>query len=191
MAVINALIQARGYRRYLEIGCQYDVCFAAIQALDKVGVDPVSGGTERMTSDLFFATDPEPFDIVLIDGDHHHGQVRRDLANALRWLRPGGVVVMHDVLPTDERFESLELCGTVWRAFATARQFLDLEAVTGDFDLGVGIIRKHPNSAPISLGGRSMDALTWDDFVANRTAWMRPISEDEILALISLPPKSW
>ena len=191
MEVINRLILARNYRRYLEIGCQYDISFNAVEAPEKVGVDPVSGGTHRMTSDAFFATDPKPFDIVLVDGDHHHDQVFRDLTNSLAWLNPGGVVVMHDCLPTDDRFESLELCGTVWRAFAWCRQSPFLEAFTGDFDLGVGIVRGSLNSAPISLGGRSMDELTWTDFVTNRTAWMRPLSEDEILRLISLPPESW
>jgi hypothetical protein len=191
MGVINALIQARGYRRYLEIGCQYDISFNAVQAPEKVGVDPVSGGTHRMTSDAFFALRHEPFDVVLIDGDHHHDQVFRDVGNALGLLAPGGAVVMHDCLPTNSRFEELDLCGTVWRAFAMMRERHELEAFTGDFDLGVGIVRKYPNSAPISLGGRSMDALTWSDFVTNRQAWMRPLPEDALLALIALPPESW
>ena len=49
--VINSLIVGLGYSRYLEIGCQSNVNFDAVGAMRKVGVDPSSGGTVRMSSD--------------------------------------------------------------------------------------------------------------------------------------------
>ena len=39
-----------------------------------VGVDPLLGGTHRMTSDAFFAANADAFDLIFIDGLH---QVRR------------------------------------------------------------------------------------------------------------------
>lgn len=39
---------------------------------------------------------PVPFDIVFIDGCHYREYVARDTENALRYLRPGGLVVWHD-----------------------------------------------------------------------------------------------
>ena len=188
--VINTLIELRGYHRYLEIGCQYDVTLGAVRAAEKVGVDPVSGGTLRMTSDEFFSMATEPFDIVLIDGDHDHDQVFRDLCNSLRLIRSGGAVVMHDCLPPTLEYEGLHLCGTAWRAFAKTRERPDLESFTGDFDFGVGIVRRHRNSAPIRID-RPMSALTYDDLTANREAWMRPLSPDDVSALLRLPSESW
>lgn len=35
-----------------------------------VGVDPLLGGTHRMTSDAFFAANTEHFDLIFIDGLH-------------------------------------------------------------------------------------------------------------------------
>ncbi len=181
MDLINLLIRKRGYRRYLEIGCFADQCFREIAVEHKVGVDPCSGGTVRMTSDAYFAEAierGERFDIVFIDGLHHHDQVYRDVINALEVLTPGGAILMHDCLPPDRYHETaadgnIQFCGTCWRAFVMFRQRPDLDAITANFDYGVGLIRKVPNPLPITIG-KTMDQLTYDDFLANRQAWMRP-----------------
>jgi SAM-dependent methyltransferase len=101
-AVVNLLLaNARG-GRYLEIGCAGNDLFDAVMAADKVGVDPVRGGTHRMTSDAFFADwRGEGFDVVFIDGLHLYDQVRRDLDGALRVLKPGGWIAIHDMMPRD------------------------------------------------------------------------------------------
>ena len=189
--VINLLIASRGYRRYLEIGCEEDGCFSLIQSEIKVGVDPVSGGTHRLASDEFFAgavAAGERFDLIFIDGDHHHHQVMGDVENAIATLSEHGCIVMHDCLPpiaswaTPERLQN-DWCGTVWRAFAKLRERPDLECVCGDFDAGVGIVRLLPNRAPI-VTAKSMDEMTWDDFTSHRADWMRPISPDAVRALV-------
>ena len=58
VAVINYLVGKTGglSSRYLEIGCASNDLFHSVASLQKVGVDPASGGTHRMTSDVFFAT---------------------------------------------------------------------------------------------------------------------------------------
>jgi hypothetical protein len=188
--VITLLIESRGYQSYVEIGCEDDGSFSRIRCPVKIGVDPVSGGTLRMTSDEFFAgtrAKGEKFDLVFIDGDHHHDQVMRDVDNAIASLNPGGCIVMHDCLPpkaswaTPERTQN-EWCGTVWRAFAKLRERPDLDCVCGDFDVGVGIVRMLPNSAPI-VTGKTLEEMTYDDFVAHRRDWMRPVRGDVIRAL--------
>ena len=40
--------------RYLEIGCDNDICFKSIPVINKIGVDPTRGGNVRDTSDNFF-----------------------------------------------------------------------------------------------------------------------------------------
>jgi len=145
-------------------------------------VDPAQGGTVRMTSDDYFAqaiAEGTKFDIVFIDGLHHHDQVYRDIINSLEVLTPGGSILMHDCLPPDAYHEkdpvtgAIAFCGTCWRAFVMMRQRLDLDAITGDFDYDVGLIRRVPNPLPIVVG-KTMDELTYADFLANREAWMRP-----------------
>jgi len=39
---------------------------------------------------------PGPFDVVFIDGCHFYDYVKKDTANALQHLRPGGLVIWHD-----------------------------------------------------------------------------------------------
>lgn len=195
---INLFIERRGYKRYLEIGCFADTCFNQIRAESKVGVDPASGGTVRKTSDAFFAdaiAAGERFDIVFIDGLHHHDQVYRDVENSLTCLSDGGAILMHDCLPPDRYHETdpvtngITFCGTVWRAFVQFRKRLDLDAIVGDFDYGVGLIRKVRNPVPLALE-KTMDNLCYADFSANREAWMRPVGSEVFQMLADRPWRS-
>ncbi len=45
---------------------------------------------------LEWATLPGLFDLIFIDGCHAYDYVHQDTANALRYLRPGGLIVRHD-----------------------------------------------------------------------------------------------
>jgi hypothetical protein len=51
IAVVNLLLSKMVDPPYLEIRCASNTLFNSVPALHKVGVDPVSGGTERKTSD--------------------------------------------------------------------------------------------------------------------------------------------
>jgi SAM-dependent methyltransferase len=102
IALTNLLMARFPNGDYLEIGCADNALFNSVAAANKVGVDPRRGGTHRLTSDAFFATyDGAPFDLIFIDGLHLYEQVRRDLDGALRVLKPGGWIAMHDMLPRD------------------------------------------------------------------------------------------
>ncbi len=106
IALVNLLLSGRPQARYLEIGCAGDELFRAVMAPVKIGVDPARGGTHRMTSDAFFASwEGEGFDVIFVDGLHLYDQVRRDLVNALKWLKPGGWIALHDMLPRDWKEE--------------------------------------------------------------------------------------
>ena len=188
VTVINTLISRLGYSRYLEIGCNDDGTFRQITAPTKTGVDPVRGGTIRTTSDAFFARSPGMFDVIFIDGDHHHAQVHRDVVNSLAHLAPLGTIVMHDCLPPDPGHESLNLCGTTWRAFVQTRTRADLDSFVCDFDYGIGIVRKAPNPAIVQIA-QSMDALTYADLSAHRARWMRPATMAHLVGRIASWPK--
>ena len=65
--IINKII-AKKLQSYLEIGCYKDENFREIKIAKKVGVDPVSGGTIRDTSDNFFLKNKDFYDIILLMG---------------------------------------------------------------------------------------------------------------------------
>jgi hypothetical protein len=98
---------------YLEIGVSQAVTFHAISAAHKVAVDPrfrfdperrePSSDYHEQTSDDYFCNHIERekrFDVIFIDGLHTFEQTLRDLINAVDHLKPGGIIVVDDVLPT-------------------------------------------------------------------------------------------
>ena len=81
--LIEYLIEKNNYSDYLEIGCDQDQLFSKIRINNKKGVDPVSGGNIRKTSDDFFQANDEMFDIIFIDGLHTYDQVKKDILNSV------------------------------------------------------------------------------------------------------------
>ena len=81
--IIQDIISKQKYKNYLEIGCDNDENFSHIAIENKIGVDPLKGGTLRMTSDEFFQKNLENFDIIFLDGLHTYDQTIKDINNAL------------------------------------------------------------------------------------------------------------
>lgn len=143
-AVILHLINKLNVRKYLEVGCHKNENFACIPLIDKVGVDPAAGGTHRMTSDQFFASNADKFDLVFLDGLHTYGQVRNDILNALNCLNQGGAIVLHDMLPMSWRTQRVPRISGIWNGdvWKAAFEFsmtegIDLKVVTVDHGVGV------------------------------------------------------
>lgn len=183
-------------RTYLEIGCRDDECFAHLRTIvpTSIGIDPIMGGTHRMTSDEFFAQSKgQTWDLIFIDGDHHHDQVANDLRNAIDSLNPDGVIVMHDVWPFAPHMEDPSYSGTVWRAFVAegrTRSYVEGFAakVPGD-PVGVGLLRLRPNSLLITDPMlRAMEVLTLGMMFDHEHDWMRHIPFDHACKRLGLPP---
>lgn len=164
---------------YLEIGCKTNETFDKINAKRKVGVDPVAGGTVKMTSDEYFAQTDEKFDLIFIDGDHRCRQVAKDIENSLSHLAEGGMIISHDCNPPTIEYESTDnyKCGDAWKAFVHYRQDPNLDAVVCDVDFGIGVIRRGKNPSPVVLDKLFID-LKWDDLVSNRRGWLLPCNID-------------
>ena len=90
--IVQNIIDLKNYKSYLEIGTFKDELFASVKCNKKIGVDPVSGGNVRKTSDKFFLENKEKFDLIFIDGLHHYNQVKKDIANSLVALNDKGVI---------------------------------------------------------------------------------------------------
>jgi hypothetical protein len=158
-ALVNRLCAERPEGRYLEIGCAGDELFNAVMAADKVGVDPVRGGTHRMTSDAYFDANPDArFDVIFIDGLHLYDQVRRDLVNALAALNPGGWIALHDSFPRDwleEHVPQIVSSGWTGDGWKVAFELLETEGV--DFRLVAidhGVVVVKPLHAGVALADR-------------------------------------
>ena len=114
--VIQNVIDLKGYKSYLEIGCDNDENFKKIRVETKIGVDPVRGGTIRKTSDEFFFENSIFFDCIFIDGLHEYDQVKKDINNSLNYLNNGGVIFVHDCMPRvslNKRSLDLNMSGQV------------------------------------------------------------------------------
>lgn len=132
-----------------------------------------------MTTDEFFLQNTETFDIVFIDAFHHHTQVMKDFQNSLKVLNSGGIILFHDCNPHNQRYELQDACGTAWRAMVHIRANPNFDAIVGNYDYGVGLVRVTQNDDPITVL-KSMDELTYDDLNTNRNAWLRLSSWNDV-----------
>lgn len=197
VVVAQAILDALDNGTYLEIGVASGSSFIPIKAKRKWGVDPeyVLTGRRlakyavfsvlrlkderlfRMTSDEFFATKAKALlrdgvDVCFVDGLHTYDQSLRDVLNALQYLKPKGVILMHDCNPSTELtalpaaniYEMIERnvpgwtgawSGDVWKALVHLRSLRDdVSAFALDCDSGIGVITKsYPGSRlPYSEG---------------------------------------
>ena len=83
--IVQEIIDFKNYRSYLEIGCYKNDLFNIVKCDLKIGVDPVSGGNYRMTSDEFFKKYSDlKFDVIFIDGLHEYDQCKKDCINSMK-----------------------------------------------------------------------------------------------------------
>jgi len=77
---------------------------------------------------------PTVFDLVYIDGGHSYEQVISDLANFSPLVRPGGLILVHDVL-------FAEFFPGVQRAFDEWRRRLEYDSEIREGSCGLGVLR--------------------------------------------------
>ena len=137
---------------YLEIGCDQNDVFNSIPVIhsNKIGVDPNSGGSHKMTSDDFFKQNDKSFDVIFIDGLHTFEQTQKDIINSLKILNTNGIIFIHDLLPADEidadRSRYLPgWSGDVWKVSLELSQSEGLDFKIVNIDTGVGILKKNEN----------------------------------------------
>ena len=187
--LIQFLIKKYDYSTYLEIGCDKNQSFSKIKISHKVGVDPISGGTIRKTSDEFFKSNKEKFDIIFIDGLHHYEQVIVDINNALSVLNDNGHILVHDCLPRTIAHQAIPRYrgswnGDVWKSIVELRTKKYLDVFTCEIDFGVGIIQKKINSNLLELKIDNFKNLKYKDYYHRNKEFMNVISYSEALKKI-------
>ena len=181
--MIKFLQSKKEFKNYLEIGCDQDQLFSRINIENKIGVDPVSGGNIRKSSDEFFLTNKINFDLVFIDGLHEYYQVKKDILNSLKFLKPNGVILVHDCLPSSMSKQAvpryrMSWNGDVWKAIVDLRRNPELEIFTCLADEGISIIQNKKNSNILNLD-KKISNLKFKDFYYNHKEYMRIINFEE------------
>ena len=147
IAVVNLLLNRFKNPAYLEIGCASNALFNSVPSLQKTGVDPASGGNVRKTSDDFFATNSQRFDVIFIDGLHTYEQVRRDVINSIKAINYGGWIALHDMLPRNSIEHHVPIVsqgawtGDVWKVAFELVKTGGVEFKILKIDHGVGVIK--------------------------------------------------
>lgn len=146
---INSLIKDRGYKKYLEIGVGDGYNIDMIECESKEGVDIVDKykGKNKVvvsSSDEFLTKGKTKFDVIFIDGNHTVEQVEKDIINSMKRLKKDGVIILHDVCPTDEAMTIVPRkqkvwTGEVYKTFFTLHEndLIPTSFIKDDFGLGI------------------------------------------------------
>jgi hypothetical protein len=161
IALVNLLISRKKENcTYLEIGCASNSLFDSVYVKNKTGVDPISGGNIRKTSDEFFKSNKKSYDVIFIDGLHSYEQVRKDIMNAMNCLKSGGWIALHDMLPRNwiecnmPNISPNAWTGDVWKVAFELSQTEGLDFRIINIDHGVGLFRMtKKNSSLTDLRG--------------------------------------
>ena len=183
--IIQKIIDRKNYKDYLEIGCDNDENFSKINVENKIGVDPLKGGTLRMTSDDFFKKNEINFDLVFLDGLHTYEQTIKDINNSLKFLKKNGVILIHDCLPKKIWNQIVPRIyghwnGDVWKAIVHSRTYEYADTYTCKVDHGLGVILKRKNSDRLELVNKNFKNLKFADYFNNHKKFMNPISHEDL-----------
>ena len=185
--LIQYIIDKYNFKNYLEIGCDKNQSFSRIRIKNKVGVDPISGGTIRSTSNDFFQNNNNKFDLIFIDGLHHYKQVLIDIKKSLEILNDNGFILVHDCLPISIAHQAVPRYrgywnGDVWKSIVELRTKNNLDIITCQIDFGVSIIRKKTNRFLLELNSiKNFEELKFKDYYYNHKNYMNIKSYSETL----------
>ena len=183
--IIQEIINQKEYKNYLEIGCDNDENFSKIQIENKIGVDPLKGGTLRMTSDEFFKKNRQNFDIIFLDGLHTYEQTIKDIDNGLRFLNTSGVILVHDCLPKKIWNQIVPRLyghwnGDVWKAIVHSRTYSNADTYTCVADHGIGVIFNRKNKNRLIIDKTNFKNLKFADYYNNHNQYMNIIRYEEL-----------
>jgi hypothetical protein len=184
-SIIQETINRKNYESYLEIGCDQDQLFSKIIIKKKIGVDPVSGGTVRDTSDNFFKKNNIKFDIIFIDGLHEYDQVKKDINNSLLFLNDHGVIFLHDCMPMNFISQAVPRAravwnGDVWKNIAESRTKSEIDTYVIYADNGVGMILKRSNKKILNLKTNNFKKLKFRDYFYNYKEYLNIIYHEDL-----------
>lgn len=183
-SIINEIIRIKGFTSYLEIGINDpSKNFDLINCKFRVGVDPAPTAKANFcgTSDEFFLQNKQSFGIHLIDGLHHADQVKKDFENSLSCLNEGGIILIHDTNPAEERYTAVprkergRWNGDVWKFITELYKYpVEWRTVKEDAN-GLTVVKIGNKSAPPPEGERD-----WAYFTQHKETFLNLCSFEEL-----------
>ena len=188
--IIQEIINKEKYKNYLEIGCDNDENFSQVVVENKIGVDPLKGGTLRMTSDKFFRDNKKKFDMIFLDGLHTYEQTIKDINNSLEFISDKGVIIIHDCLPKKIWNQIVPRVyghwnGDVWKAIVHSRTYNYADTYTCIADHGLGIIFKRKNKDCLEINVKNFKNLKFSQYYTNHNKYMNLINYEDIDKIFS------
>jgi len=189
LEIVKNIIKLKNFKSYLEIGTFKDDLFKSVECQNKTGVDPVSGGNVRKTSDDFFSKNNKKFDLIFIDGLHHYSQVKKDINNSLSVLNNSGIILMHDCMPRDYYYQAVPRSqynwnGDTWKAFLEIRTNENFDSYCCYADEGVGVILKRKNKNKLNLNIKNFKKLKFNDYADNYKEYLNLIEYEDLFKII-------
>lgn len=181
--LLNFIAKKINAEKYLEVGIfnpAHNFNLIDVPYKKSVDPDPNAKAIFLGTSDDFFASNTETFDLCWIDGLHHAEQVKKDIINAWDCLNENGIIVIHDSNPHSEpltcipRGRQREWTGDVYKTICQIAS----PKFTVDFDYGCCVIKKSDKLEWNDLN------ITWDYFNENRKELLNLVSVEEAKELI-------
>jgi len=187
--ITQSIIDEKKYKNYLEIGCYKNDLFNEIQCENKIGVDPISGGNIRKTSDEFFKYNKLKFGCIFIDGLHKYHQVKKDIINSINTLDDKGIILLHDCLPINVYAQAIPRCqydwnGDVWKAITEFRTYKNLDIYTCYADQGIGVILNRKNRNPLVIEKTDFFKMNFKDYFNNYKKYMNLVSYNELMNIV-------
>lgn len=189
LEIVQNILNLKKYRSYLEIGTFKNDLFNHVKCNIKVGVDPVSGGNIRETSDAFFSENNQKFDLIFIDGLHHYEQVKKDIFNSLKFLNNKGIILLHDCLPRNYYYQAVPRSqinwnGDTWKAFLEIRNQTIYDTYCCNADEGIGVILKRDNLNPLNMNIESFQNFNFNKFVTNYKKYLNLIEYESLIKIL-------
>jgi len=185
ISLIQKIINEQNYRSYLEIGCDNNENFSRISIENKIGVDPLKGGTLRMTSDEFFKINKDYFDIIFLDGLHTYEQTIKDIDNSLKFLKEKGVIIIHDCLPKKIWNQIVPRLyghwnGDVWKAIVHTRTYENVDTYTLKADHGLGIVFNRKNKNHLKIKVKNFKNLKFSEYYEKHKEFMNTVGIEQL-----------
>jgi predicted O-methyltransferase YrrM len=187
--IVKNILKYKNYKSYLEIGTFRDDLFNEVECEKKIGVDPVSGGNVRKTSDDFFLDNNDKFDLIFIDGLHHYEQTKKDITNSLNVLNEGGLILMHDCMPRNFYYQAVPRSqfnwnGDTYKAFLEFRAKDDYDSYCCYADEGIGVILKRRNKNKLKIDLKNFSKLNYNDYANNYKSYLNLIEYEDLINII-------
>ena len=116
--------------------------------------------------------------------------MKKDINNSLKFLKKGGVILLHDCLPSSARDQMIPRShekwnGDVWKAIVEFRTKKNLDTYVCLADQGLGVVIKRANRNTLLLKIKNFKKLKFSDYYKNYREYMNIINHDQLIETIN------